>query len=71
MTKQTSKEKGLNMTNEQQIINKIKDWLIGVQEVNEPNAEWTIDVDSLSDIDKGWLECSQMLLEQIEKWEKQ
>lgn len=59
------------MTKEQQIINKIKEWLIGVQEVNEPNAEWTIDVDSLSDIDKGWLECSQMLLEQIEKWEKQ
>ena len=59
------------MTNKQQIINKTKDWLIGVQEGNEPNAEWTIDVDSLSDIDKGWLECSQMLLEQIEKWEKQ
>ena len=58
------------MTKEQQIINKIKEWLIGVQEVNEPDAEWTIDVDSLSDIDKGWLECSEMLLEQIEKWEQ-
>ena len=65
MTKQTSKEKGLNMTNEQQIINKIKDWLKSIEGYNEPF------MDNLEDIDKGWLECSQMLLEQIEKWEKQ
>ena len=61
--------KNIKIKQQMELIKKIKDWLIGVQEVNEPNAEWTIDVDSLSDIDKGWLECSQMLLEQIEKWE--
>ena len=63
--------KNIKIKQQMELIKKIKDWLTGVQEVNEPNAEWTIDVDSLSDIDKGWLECSQMLLEQIEKWEKQ
>jgi len=53
------------MTKEQQIINKIKDWLKSIEGYNEPF------MDNLEDIDKGWLECSQMLLEQIEKWEQQ
>jgi hypothetical protein len=48
------------MTKEQQTIKKIKDWL---EDVKEPD-EYELD-----DIDKGWLECSQSLLEQIEKWE--
>ena len=53
------------MTKEQQIINKIKDWLKSIEGYNEPH------MDNLEDIDKGWLECSQMLLEQIENWEQQ
>ena len=52
------------MTKEQQTINKIKDWLIDVEKINEPN------IDNLSDIDKGWSECAEMLLKQINEWEK-
>lgn len=76
---QLAKEKGYNMTNldnnlnnlvknikikqQMELIKKIKDWLKSIEGYNEPH------MDNLDDIDKGWLECSQMLLEQIEKWE--
>jgi|TARA_R110000823_G_scaffold265126_1_gene385106 hypothetical protein len=49
------------MTKDQEIIRKIKSWLeYTVQDVE--------DIDELDDISKGWLECSENLLEQINKW---
>ena len=58
---QLAKEKGLNMTKEQQIINKIKEWLEDTGEFDE----------RLDDIDIGFIQCQQNLLELIKKWEKQ
>ena len=49
------------MTKEQQIINKIKDWLEDTGEFDE----------RLDDIDIGFIQCQQNLLELIKKWEKQ
>ena len=48
------------MTKEQQIINKIKDWLEDTGEFDE----------RLDDIDIGFIQCQQNLLELIKKWEK-
>ena len=56
--------KNIKIEQQFKLINKIKDWLIDVEKINEPN------IDNLSDIDKGWSECAEMLLKQINEWEK-
>ena len=55
------------MTKDQQIINKIKEWLEDVVEINRP----TLVLGILDEVDKGWLECAEGLLGQIETWEKE
>lgn len=53
--------KNIKIKQQLDLINKIKDWLEDTGEIDE----------RLDDIDIGFIQCQQNLLELIKKWEKQ
>ena len=53
--------KNIKIKQQLDLINKIKDWLEDTGELDE----------RLDDIDIGFIQCQQNLLELIKKWEKQ
>jgi len=53
--------KNIKIKQQMELIKKIKDWLEDTGELDE----------RLDDIDIGFIQCQQNLLELIKKWEKQ